>query len=106
LKPFLRDQLAHHVVHFADELFEIDALGLDFHFARFHLRQIEHVVDELEQVARAGKNISQVLFLCGRERAGLAVVENFAESDDAVERRAQLVRHVGEKLALQAAGFL
>ena len=43
---------------------------------------------------------------CGDTGADLAVVHQLGEADDRVERRAQLVRHVGEELALQPAGLL
>ena len=41
-----------------------------------------------------------------RHRSDPAVVHKLGKADDAVERRAQLVRHIGEKLALQPVGFL
>ena len=80
--------------------------GLELHLARLDLRQVEHVVDQLEQVTRAREDVAQELLLLGRHRAHLAVVHQLAEADDGVQGRAQLVGHVGQELALQAVGLL
>ena len=42
----------------------------------------------------------------GRDGTDLAVVHQLGEADDAVERCPQLVRHVGEELALESARLL
>ena len=55
---------------------------------------------------RAAQNVAQVFLMVGRHRTDLAIMHKLREADDAVERRAQLVRHVGEKLALHPAGVL
>jgi hypothetical protein len=78
----------------------------ELHFAGFDARQVEHIVDQLEQAPAAVENIAQVFFVIGRYRADLAVVHQLGEADDGVERRSQLVGHVGEKFTFQPIGFL
>ena len=43
---------------------------------------------------------------CGDAGSTCAVVQQLGEADDRVERRAQLVRHVREELALEPVRFL
>ena len=49
----------------------------------------------------AGQNIAQVLLVRRGNRAHFAVVHELREADDGVERRPQLVGHVGKELALE-----
>ena len=79
---------------------ELDILEKDIHPAGFDLRQIENVVDQAEQVPAGTLDLLQV----GNERflseIGDVFLENFAVADDGIERRAQLVAHIGEELRL------
>ena len=43
----------------------VDRLGAELHLAGLDLGQVEHVVDELQQVARAGEDVAQVLLVRG-----------------------------------------
>ena len=62
------------------------------------LGQIEDVVDQGEQVsARAEHTVERLGVLLQRLRI---LPQHFADADDGVERRAQLVAHVGEELRL------
>ena len=79
---------------------------VELHLPRLDLREIEHVVDELEQVVALVEDVAQVLLVVGGDRPDLPVVHELREADDRVERRAQLVRHVGEELALEAVRLL
>ena len=65
-----------------------------------HLGQIKNVVDELEQVASAVEDVVAVFELPLVQIAKSFVGEHFRKADDGIERRAQLVAHVGEELAL------
>ena len=102
----LRGEAAQDVPHLARELRKVDRLGPELHLAGLDLRQIEHVVDQLQQVPGAGEDVAEVLPVLRRDRPDLAVVHQLGEADDRVERRAQLVRHVGEELALEPVGLL
>ena len=44
----------------------IDRLGPELHLARLDLGQVEHVVDELQQVPRAGEDVAEVLLVLAR----------------------------------------
>ena len=79
---------------------EADAAGLD-------LRHVEDVVDDVEQILPAAADVAAifVVFL-GAERAEHAGFHDLGEADDGVERRAQLVAHVGEEFRLGLVGFL
>ena len=76
-------------------VFDVEASGLD-------LRQVEHVVDQIEQLRAAlGDGVDRVP-LC-RGQGGVALQE-LCVAEHAVQRRAQLVAHVGQELALRARG--
>ncbi len=72
------------------------------HLAGFDLREIEDVVDQLQQVLAGGLNLLQI-----GDRSLLSVVRRFflqqlAVEDDRIQRRPQLVAHAGEEIALGA----
>ncbi len=70
----------------------------------FDLGQVEDVVDEREQVVAGRRDAAGELHLFGREIAVAVVGQQLGEDQRAVERRAQLVRHVGQELGLVAVG--
>ena len=70
----------------------------------FDLGQVENVIDELEQMSTAIENVVRVLELAVVQVAKRLVHEYLGKADDGVQRRAQLVAHVGEELALGAIG--
>ena len=83
-----------------------DAFRLQIDLSGFHLREIEDVVDQLKKMPGALQDEGAELGIFRRHRAEPLVSHDLRESDDRVERRAQLVRHVGDELALQPAAFL
>ena len=74
----------------------VEAAGLD-------LREVQHVVDDVQQRLGGAPDRLQVLAL-GRRRGSLE--RQFRHAEDAVHRRPNLVTHVGEELALGAARLL
>src|SRR5215813_4407619 len=73
--------------------FEFELTGLD-------LRQIEHVIDESEQMLAIGlKAFEYAKHVLGR-LAISTVRHQFSVPQDGVERRAQLVTHIGKELRL------
>src|SRR6185295_7755985 len=48
------------VPYFAHQLSDTDRLRPEFHFSRLDLREVEHVVDQLEQVAGAVQDVAEV----------------------------------------------
>ena len=83
---------------------ERDLLGFDGDRARLDLREVENVVDQRQQVGAGGVDVARELDLLGRQVAAGVLGELLAENQDRVERRAQLVRHVGEELRLVLRG--
>jgi hypothetical protein len=67
---------------------------------------VERRVDQLEQLAGAGADAIETRRLLGRERAEDLVEQQLVVAEDDIERRAQLVRHGGEKIRLEPIGLL
>ena len=87
-EPLVEDGAEHHL-----------AEG-EVHPPRLDLGQVEHVVDEGEQVAARLDDVDHVARLPIVEVTGQAPVEDLGEADDGVQRSAQLVRHPSQELAL------
>ena len=63
---------------------QIARRGLDIHPSGFDLRQIEHIVDQIEQVGAAGADRIEGVTLVWPERA--ITLQQLGVADDAVER--------------------
>ncbi len=85
---------------------DVDGLQRDSHLAGLDLRQIENVVDQAQEAAAAVVHDPCGFDLLGIEIAFRVVGQHLRQDQHRVQRRAQLVRHVGEELALVAAGLL
>ena len=83
---------------------EVDLLGFDGDRARLDLREVENVGDQVEEVGAGAVNRARELDLFGREVLLRVIGELLAENQNAVQRRAQLVRHVGQELRLVLRG--
>src|SRR5689334_13259650 len=67
-----------------------------------HLRQIEHLIDEVTQMVCGRLDALDRFDLAWCELAIDAFAEEIHESDNRVERRSQLVRDVRQKLTFHA----
>ncbi len=85
---------------------EIDGLRLEPQAPALELRQVEDVVDQGKQAVAAGHDVADILCLRFVEAAGGALGQELGETDHRVERRHQLVAHVGEQGALGQADAL
>src|SRR4029078_6274082 len=82
------------------QICEGDLLGIYRDGARLDLREIENVADQVQQIGAGPVNGARELDLfAGKISVGI-VDQLLTENQDAVERRAQLVRHSGQKLGL------
>ncbi len=90
--------------HHVDEIREEHLLGIDRHRAGLDLGQVENVADEIEQVGAGAVNGAGEFDLLGAQIAFRIVGELLAEDQDRIERRAQLVRHVGQEFRLVLRG--
>src|SRR6266853_6249393 len=70
--------------------------------ARFDLGQIENIVDEGKKIRASGIDGLRVIDLFGLEIFACVVREQLRQDQQAVQRRAQFVRHVGQELGLVA----
>ena len=87
-----------------DEIGEDDLLGVDRDGSGFDLGQVENVADQVQQVGAGAVDGAGEVDLLGGEVAVRVVGELLAQDENAVERRAQLVRHVGEEFRLVLRG--
>ena len=92
-----RDQRAHLVEHGRQR----EVHMLQAQLPGFDLRQVEDVVDDREQVPRGVVDLGHAVALLGVERAAL---QQPRHAEHGVHRRADLVAHVGQELALGAVG--
>ena len=89
------------VAHVLHELARAEADVLDLELAGLDLGEVEHVVDEAQQVlAGLVHRIGEAALLRVQRR----VVQQLGHAEDAVHRRANLVTHGGEELALASTG--
>ncbi len=72
-------------------LLELELAGLD-------LRQVEDVVDHLQQVPRGVADLARARSRCSR--VVRVAAQQVGQADDGVHRRADLVAHVGQEGAL------
>src|SRR5262249_56373398 len=72
--------------------------------SRLDLGQVEDVVDQVQQILAAGEDDVRELDLLGGEVSLRVLRQLLRQDQQAVERRPQLVRHVGEELALVLGG--
>src|SRR4029077_8496402 len=87
-----------------EQVGEEHLLGLDRDRSGFDLRQVENIGDQVQQVGARTVNRASKLDLLRRQVALGVVGQLLAEDQDAIERRAQLVRHVGQELGLVLRG--
>jgi len=88
-----------------DELAEVAELHVGHvhvHASRFDLREVEDVVDQVEEIRARAVDRVRELDLLLREVAVRILLQQLREDEQRVERRAQLVRHVREELGLVA----
>ena len=100
-----RPDQAHHLV---ERRVDLQRLAFQLHAARLDLRHVENVVDDIEQELAAAVDVAANIRCTCREpmRPEHLRLHHFAEADDGVERRAQLMAHVGEEFRLGAVGRL
>ena len=78
--------------------------GFHGYGARLDLREVENVADQVQKVGAGGVNVARKLDLLRRQIAFGVLRELLGQDQNAVKRRAQLVRHVGEKFGLVLGG--
>ena len=88
-------------LHLADERANVEILQMQLHLAGLDLRKIEDVVDEKEKVFAGDRDLLQI----GAEILEVSLdrffLKHLREAEDGVERRAELMTHVGQEQALR-----
>ena len=97
LEAFFGGAKREHAAGVADRLAQLEWPALDLQPSRFDLREVQDIVDHLEQRVGGRLDGRQVVALLGRQ-ARLQRERRHAE--DRVERRPDLVAHVREERAL------
>ena len=94
----------------ADDLIDkpgqIHRLGIEFELAGFDLREVQYLVDEAKEVGPGGIHTAERFQRLFRAKARRVGDHHLGQADDGVERRAQLVAHIGEELRLVVASRL
>ena len=89
-----------------DQRFERELDRPQIHASGLDLGQIEHVVDQPEQMVGAGQDLLEIAVLPLRQHVLAAAHDQPGEADDRVHRRPQLMAHVGQELGLGGARLL
>ena len=77
------------------------------HLAGLDLGEVEDVVDDAEQIAPAGMDVAGIGEIARiLHRPQMLVLHHFGKAHDGVQRRAQLMAHIGEEGGLGAVGVL
>ena len=79
---------------------ERNLFDIDRDRPRLDLRQVEDVVDEMQQVGAGGIDVAREFDLLVGQVARTVAGELLTQDEDRVQGRAQLVRHVGEEFRL------
>ncbi len=103
-QPLLRGHAAKRGFQVSEQIAQVQRLQLELHVAGFDLGQIQHIVDQLQQLVPGPMDDVGMPDLFVVEVAGAVLSQLIAEDQDAVERRTQLVGHVGEEFRLVAVG--
>ena len=85
-----------------DQLAQVERDVLQHQLAGLDLREVEDLVDDPQQAFGGLVDGAQVVLLA---RGHLALLQQVGETEDAIERGADLVAHVGEELGLDPARF-
>ncbi len=94
-------QLRHHV---AQDLVHVHETLAHCHAARFDLGDVQHVVHQRQQVLAVLCDSLQVLQFVRSELAGAVLAHDVGEANYGVKRRAKLMAHAGQEVALGAVG--
>ena len=92
--------------HLLDQGLNVHRLDEHIHLPGLDLRQVENVVDQSQQVPAGTLDPLQVFDRLLVVLVGGILLEDLAVADDRIERRAQLVAHVGEEARFGPVGFV
>src|SRR5262249_47611653 len=103
---FLLGKLSGSVDDILDQRCQLHGLWIELELFRLDLRQVEHLVDEAKKVSPSAVHALQWLLRLFCSEARRVFDHHLGQTDDGIERRAQLVAHAGDELRLVLAGLL
>ncbi len=89
--------------HIVDHLLHAEVGHLQPQLAGLDLRQVQDVVDDVQQVFGRGGDLAHLVELA---RVVEAAAQQVRQAQDRIHRRADLVAHVGQEIALGAVGLI
>ena len=95
--------VADQVADVVDDAFQLKVGEFELQFAGLDLREVKNVVDDVQQMVSGIGDLAELSVLLWVVHTALQQVR---EADDGVHRGANLMAHVGQKLALGAVGAL
>ncbi|MNV11886.1 hypothetical protein D3C71_1024670 [compost metagenome] len=104
LQPAVHRHVAEVTRDLAGERVHAHFLSVHIHLAGFDLGQIEDVVDQSQQVGAGIMDDRGRFHFLRIQMAALVLGQLLGQDQQAVERRAQLMRHVGQEVGLVLAG--
>src|SRR5260370_24675776 len=99
----LRDRF-HDSANFLDRAGDRERRDMQTCLTGFDFDEVEKIVDELQKMPSAAKDVAEVLALFVVDRTWFAIDQELSEPDDGVQRSAQLVAHRSEEVGLGAPG--
>ena len=89
----------HYREHFWQRFGDTEAFASKFKQSRFDLRQIQDVIDKLQQVSSTVSHVSYKTFLLVCEMVRCFLGQKIRKADDCIQRRPKLMAHAREELA-------
>ena len=104
--PFAVGLQLHETRRLIGDLGEIEHLFRQVEFSRLDLRHVQNAVYQLQQMAAALVDEARIFQIARAAHGSEHLVRHhFGETDDGVERRAQLMAHIGEEAGFGAVGL-
>ena len=104
--PFFFGQRRNQLDHFFDGCPQIEGSDGKLQLAGLDFGNIQHIVDQGQQMAGAVLNHGHLLVLLLVQRPGQPLEHDAGKADDGVERRAQFMGHGGQKGGFDPVGRL
>ena len=93
---------SHDFCHVFQQRTQVEFDGIEFNLPGLDFLKIKRIVDQAHQAVDGCLRATQIAFLCVRE---LRRAEQFQHTDNAIQRRTNLMTHVAQELTLGATGF-
>ena len=89
--------------HLVDQRGDFHRFQIEVQFSRLDLRQVENLIDEVEEMLAGAMDAAERLGGLFRPKTRRIADHHVGQPDDGIQRRAQLMAHIGEETRLGAA---